>query len=105
MHNALDKYDAKIYSRKKKKLREDLAIGESVLLLVKRIKKQLAPGKFYKSLVQNISFFNKEKIFVIRNKKTIESETFYWLINVDNNKILEQRFQRQEIFAIKNNFI
>ena len=29
--NALDKYNAKIYSRKKKKFREDLAIGENVL--------------------------------------------------------------------------
>ena len=27
-HNALDKYDAKIYSRKKKKLRENLVIGD-----------------------------------------------------------------------------
>ena len=104
-HNALDKYHAKLYLRKKKKLGENLAIGENVLLLAERIKKESAPGKFYKSSVQNISFFNKEKIFVISSKSSIDGKTFYWLAEVRDNKILKERFQSQEIFAIKNNFI
>ena len=57
VRKALDKYDKKLYSCKKKKLRADLAIGENVLLLTKRTKKKSALGKFYKSSVQNISFF------------------------------------------------
>ena len=57
-HKGLDKYENKLYFRKKK-LREDLAIGEKVLLLAERIKNKSAPGKSYKSSVQNISFFNK----------------------------------------------
>ena len=55
-----------IYTQKKKR---NLNIGENVLLLAERIKKKSALGKFYKSSVQNISFFNKEKVFVISNKK------------------------------------
>ena len=104
-HYVLDKYDAKIYLQKKKKLREDLATGENVLLLAERIKKKSAPGKFYKSSVQNSSFFNKEQIFVISNKSTIAGKIFYWLADVRDKKLLKERFQRQEIFAIENNFI
>ena len=48
-HSALDKYDAKIYSRKKKKLREDLAIGQNVLLLAERIKKSQRRENFTKA--------------------------------------------------------
>ena len=57
VHKALDKNHKKLYSRKKKKLRADLAIGENVLLLAERIKQKSAPGKLYKSSVQNIYFF------------------------------------------------
>ena len=85
-HNALNKYEAKIYSQKKKKLRENLAIGENVLLLAERIKNKSAPGKFYKSSVQNIPFFNKEKIFVISNRSIIDSKAFYWLAMLETTK-------------------
>ena len=104
MHKVLDKYNKKLYFRKKKKLRTDLAIGENLLLLAERIKKKSAPGKFYKSSVQNISFFNKEKLFVISNKNTIDNKTFYWLADVKNGKTLKGKFQRQEILTIENNF-
>ena len=52
-----DRYDKKKYSRKRKKLRDDLNIGEKVYVLAERIKKKSAPGKFYKQSVQNISYF------------------------------------------------
>ena len=52
--------------RKQKKLRENLKIGEKVYILVERIKKKSAPGKFYKQSVQNISYFNKDVIYTIR---------------------------------------
>ena len=60
---------------KKIKLRDDLSIGERVYLLAERIKKKSARGKFYKQSVQNIIYFNKDKIFVIRAKKTIDKIT------------------------------
>ena len=43
-----DDYDSKKYSSKKKQLREDFSVGEKVFVLVERIKKKSAPGKFYK---------------------------------------------------------
>ena len=55
-----DRYDKKKYDKKRKKLREDLYIGEKVYVLTGRIKKKSATGKFYKQSVQNISYFNKD---------------------------------------------
>ena len=55
----MDRYDQKKYSKKRKKPREDLKVGERVYLLAERIKKKSAPGKFYKQSVQNISYFKK----------------------------------------------
>ena len=72
----LDRYHKKLYSRKKKKLREELNVGEKVLILAERLQRKSAPGKFYKQTVQNISYFNKENIFIIRNKTKIEDKTF-----------------------------
>ena len=65
----LQKYNKKIHSQKKKQFRELLNIGENVLVTAEKIKKKSAPGKFYKQTVQNISYFNKENIFVITNEK------------------------------------
>ena len=48
VNNRLDKYDKKKYKAKRRKLRENLNIGEKVLVLAERIKKKSAPGKFYK---------------------------------------------------------
>ena len=30
---------------------------------------------------------------------------FYWVEDVKGNRILKERFQRQELFAVQNNFI
>ena len=53
---------------KKEKTERKLDVGEKVYILAERIKKKSAPGKFYKQSVQNISYFNKEKIYKIRKK-------------------------------------
>ena len=53
-------------------MREELSIDEKVFVLAERIKKKSAPGKFYKQSVQNISYFNKEKTFIIRAIQTID---------------------------------
>ena len=58
--------------RKRKKLRENLNVGEKVYILVERIKKKSAPEKFYKQSVQNISYFNKDAIYTIRKKHVID---------------------------------
>ena len=70
----LDRYDRKLYFRKKKKLREELNVGEKVLTLAERLKKKSVLGKFYKQSVQNISYFNRENVFIITNKRKIEDK-------------------------------
>ena len=75
----LDRYDDKIYERKRKKLREKLNVGERVYVLAERIKKKSAPGKFYKETVQNISYFNKETIYIVRKRKRIYNTNYYWI--------------------------
>ena len=98
-----DRYDKKKYDRKRKKLREDLFIGEKVNVLAERIKKKSAPGKFYTQSAQNISYFNKDSVFTIRKKQTIDGIMYYWIKSTD--KKLSTRFQRSELFAIKSHFL
>ena len=105
LHRRLDKYDVMKYSAKRKKLRERLFVGETVLVLAERIKKKAAPGKFYKQSVENVSFFNKDKTFIIRKIRTIDGIKYYWLEDAQNNKKLTKRFQRTELFAVRGNFV
>ena len=65
LNDRLDRCDKKIHQRKRKKLKENLKVGERVYILAERIKKKSAPGKFYKQSVQNISYFNKETFILI----------------------------------------
>ena len=85
-------------------MRENLNIGEKFLILAERIQKKSSPGKFYKQSVQNISYFNKEKTFSIRKKQKIDKIDYYWLKNLQTNRNLTKRFQRTELFAVKNSF-
>ena len=82
IHDRLGRYDKKKYLAKRKKLRENLNIGEKVLVLAERIKKKSAPGKFYKQSVQNIAYFNKEKTFSIRKKQKTHQIDYYWLVDL-----------------------
>ena len=72
LHHRLDKDDVMKYSAERMKLRERLFVDEKVLVLAEQIKKKAAPGKFYKQSVQNISYFNKYKTFIIRKIRTID---------------------------------
>ena len=98
-----DRYDKKKYNRKRKRLRENLSIGEKVYILAERIKKKSAPGNFYKQLVQNISYFNKDTVFTIRKIQTIDDIMYYWVKSPLAE--LSKRFQRSELFALKSNFM
>ena len=98
-----DRYDKKKFVRKQKKLTEELFIGEKVYVLAERIKKKSAPGKFYKQSVQNISYFNKDTVFTIRKKQTIDNIMYYWVKSPLTK--LNKRFSRSELFALKSNFL
>ena len=54
-----EKFNKKIYERKKVKLRFPLEVGEEVLVLASRRRRKDSPGKFYKSSVDNKSYFHK----------------------------------------------
>ena len=105
VNDRLDRYDRKKYSAKRRKLRKNLNVVDRVLLLTEGIKKKSATGKVYKQSVQNIACFNKEQVLSIRTKQKVDKITYYWLKNVKNNKFLKKRFQRNKLFALKNNFI
>ena len=72
---------------------------------MERIKKNAAPGKLYKQSVQSISYFNKERTFIIRKIQPIDRIKYYWLKDDQNNRKRTSRFQRTELFAIMGNFI
>ena len=71
LHRRQDTYDVRRYSAKKKKLRDELFVGEEVFVLAERIRKKAAPGKFYKQSVQDINYFNKDKTFIIRRIRSV----------------------------------
>ena len=104
-HARLDRYDKKRYSAKRKKPTEELSIGEKVLVLAERIRKKAAASKFYKQSVQNVTYFNKDRTFIIRKIQPINGIKYYWLKNAQNNRKLPKGFQRTELFAIKGNFV
>ena len=64
------------------------------MILAERIKKKTARGKFYKQIVQNISYFNKKEILTIRNKQKIDKNMYYWVKNLKTNKYLLKTFQK-----------
>ena len=74
-------------------------------VLAERIRKKSAPGKFCKQSVQNVSYFNRDTVFVIRKKKTIGGIKYKWVRDTKSNKNITKRFLRSEIFALKSNFM
>ena len=111
--NRLEKFDKKITREKNsysyiliniKKIRSLLEVGEKVLILAAQLKKKNSLGKFYKSNVDNKSYFHKQETFLIMNKQKIDGKLFYWLKSSRTEKNVKCRFQREEIFAISDNF-
>ena len=89
--------------KKKRKLREPLEIDEKVLVLAERIKKKDAPGVLFKSTTENIPFFNRNEIFKVVKRILVNDVYNYW-IKKENNDNISNRFMREELFALQNNF-
>ena len=89
----------------KRKTRDPLKIEEKVLVLSERLKKKNVPGKLYKASTQNKTFYNKDKVFIIRKRlKSLDNVWYYW-ISEANKKIIGSRFIRQELFALKEQWM
>ena len=63
---SIRKLDIRFDKKTRKKLRSSLTVGEKVLVLAERLRKKDALGSLYKSTTKNISFFNREEIFIVR---------------------------------------
>ena len=101
-HKRNIKYFEKKDSNNRRKLRQPLNIGEKVLVLTERLKKKDAPGRLYKSTTQNKSFFNKEKIFII--KKECKQHLMNGTIGLQKKNLKKNnkfRFIRQELYALE----
>ena len=90
--------------RRRKKLRVPLDIGEKKLVIAKLLKKKEAPGSLYKSTTENKPFFNRNEIFKINKRVTIDSDKTYYDWIEKDGKTIRNRFYRQELFALRGQF-
>ena len=75
------------------------------VFFLKKLKKKDAPGTLYKASTQNKTFFNKDKVFIIRKRlKSLNNGWYYW-VSEENKKIITNRFIRQELFALKEQWM
>ena len=101
--NKYERYNEQIDRKQKRKLREPLNIDEKVLVLAERIKKKDAPKFLFKSTTENIPFFNKKEIFKI-NKYVLNNKVYNYWIKMKEGKEINERFIREELFALENNY-
>ena len=83
---------------KRQKLKSLLNVAEKVLVLASRLRKKDEPGNLYKGRTENRPFYNREKVFTIKNTTKIDGVYYYWLENTSG------KFLREELFALNNQF-
>ena len=67
-------------------------------------KKKKAPLRLYKSTVENKSFFNRDRTFVISERSKLNDNTYlYWL--KENGQKIKNRFLRLELLTLKNHLV
>ena len=101
------RYDIRVDKKnsRRRKLREPLTVGEKVLVLAERLKKKDAPGSLLKSTTESIPFFNRREIFIVRKVLPMQNSSYnYWILKSSEGEIINKRFLRQELFALKNQF-
>ena len=90
--------------RCKKRLSSPLEIGKKVLVLADQLRKKDAPGRLYKTTIENKNFFNRDRIFKISEKSKLNNNTdLSWL--KENGRKIRNRFSRQELFALKDQLV
>ena len=67
-------------------------------------RKKKAPLRLYKSTVENKSFFNRDRTFVISERSKLNDNTYlYWL--KENGQKIKNRFLRLELLTLKNHLV
>ena len=90
------KHDINIDLRRKKKLREPLT---------SRLKKKDAPGVLYKSTTENKPYFSRKQVYVIKKIVKIADSYNYWVSAEGENQVIPNRFFREELFALNDQFL
>ena len=99
------KHDVNVDIRKRKKLREPLHVSDRVLILASRLKKKDAPGVLYKSTTENKPYFSRKQVYVIKKVVKIGNTYNYWISEEGKDQIIQNRFFRQELFALNDQFL
>ena len=99
------KHDVNVDIRKRKKLREPLHVSDRVLILASRLKKKDAPGVLYKSTTENKPYFSRKQVYVIKKVVKIGNTYNYWISKEGKDQIIPNRFFRQELFALNDQFL
>ena len=82
-----------------------LRIGEKVLVSAERLKKKDAQDNLYKSTTENISFFNREQVFMVKKIVKIFNKNYnYWIPKEGEDKVINKGFLRQELYALNDQF-
>ena len=74
-------------------------------MLAERLKKKDESGKLYKSSTQNISFFNIDETILINKREKLDEIYYYLLTKENSNKLIKNRFLRQEIYSLWQTFM
>ena len=98
------RHDLAVDFKRKKKLRDPLTIGKRVLILASRLKKKDAPGVLFKSTTENKPFFSRKQVYVLKKIVKVTDTFNYWISEEDKNQIIPNRFFREELFALNNQF-
>ena len=69
-----------------------------------KVEKKDAPGNLYKSTTENTPFFNRNELFIVRKDVPVDNTYYYWISKTGDSKLISNKFLRQELFAIKNQF-
>ena len=89
----------------KGRLRQPLVVSEKVLVYAKSLRKKDASENLNELTTQNISFFNRDRKFIIRKRlKIFDSPlTYYsWIADENIKKLIDKRHIREELFVINN---
>ena len=103
--NRYKKYNVNIDFRRKRKLRDPLAIDERVLVLASRLKKKDAPGVLFKSTTENKPFFSRKQVYVVKKIVKIDNTFSYWISKEQEDQLIPNRFLREELFALNDQFL
>ena len=75
-----------------------------MLVLAERLKKKEAPGNLYNSTTQNIYFFNHEQVLIVRKIVKISNTYHYCILKEEEDKVIDKRLLRQELYALNDQF-